>query len=430
MKSSKLKFSFLTLALLVLAGLAVAANTGTVKGKVTDKKDGSALVGVNVQIEGTELGGATDAEGRYEVINVPAGTYKVSATYMGYNPEKVTNVLVVQDNIATVDFQLAPTVLNVGPEIVITANKWTPVNRITTSVEHVITDQDFKRLPVTNLSDLVGMQAGVSQTHNTGWTHIRGGRFDDVAYLVDGVAAQDALVGTLWSSPKPTSDALQSVVVITGGFDAEYGSAMSGIIKAVTKEGGEKTSGHLAYTTDDFFPQNTGYNYGYNRLALSLGGPTPIWSRLRYFLSADFFRTADDADVRYRVNSPRGEYALEGNVTLQMPKEFFLTKQGLRFTVDAYGSKLPVAELGHRLQVRPGFTLRQPGPVIQGEFHHQSPAFADHGLRGEVRSVPDLVDADRAQLRGGGVGHDRVLGRHAQTRHLGPLHLPRRGLGV
>lgn len=338
MRSFNLRASYLALAMLLLAGLALAANTGVVKGKVTDKKNGDLLVGVNVQIEGTELGNSTDAEGKYEIINVPPGTYTVVASYMGYNEQKVTNVLVVQDNIVTVDFQLSNTVLEVGPTIEVTAKKWTPFSRITTTVEHTITDVDYKRLPYANLSDLVGMQAGVTQTANTGWTHIRGGRFDDVAYLIDGVAAQDALYGTLWSSPKPTADALQSVVVISGGFDAEYGEAMSGIIKAVTKEGGEKTNGHLAYTTDDFFPENTGYNYGYNRVALSLGGPTPIWNRLRYFLSADFFRDADDAGVRYKVNYPRGEYALEGNVTLQMPKEFFLTKQGLKFTLDAYGS--------------------------------------------------------------------------------------------
>ena len=338
MKSSTLKFSCLTLALLVLAGLAFAANTGSVKGKVTDKKTGEALVGVNVQIQGTQQGGATDAEGKYEIINIPPGNYTVVASYVGYNDEKVSNVQVVQDNFAEVDFQLSNTVINLGHEVVVTAQKWQPVQRTSVTDERLITDQDFKRLPVTQLSDLVGMQAGVTTTANTGWVHIRGGRFDDVAYLINGVAAQDMVYGTLWSSPKPTTDALQSVVVITGGFDAEYGNAMSGIIQAVTKEGGEKTSGHLAYTTDDFFPQSTGYNYAYNRLAASLGGPTPMWNRLRYFLSADFFRDADDAGVRYKVNSPRGEYALEGNMTLQMPKEFFLTKQGLKFTLDAYGS--------------------------------------------------------------------------------------------
>jgi outer membrane receptor protein involved in Fe transport len=326
------------LALLFFAGLAFAANTGSVSGKVTDRRTGEVLVGASVVIEGTELGAATDVNGRFQIINVPPGTYSVVGSYTGYNDSKVTGVLVVQDNTATVDFKLSPTVIDIGKTIDVTAKKKEMVQRQAVSVERVITSEEFKRLPVTQLSDLVGMQAGVSRSAGGGWTHIRGGRFDDVAYLVDGVSAQDAVVGTLWSSPKPTTDALQSVVVITGGFDAEYGSAMSGIIKAVTKEGGSRTTGRVGYTTDDVFPASTGYNYGYNRLTFSLGGPTPVWNRLRYFLSTEYFRTDDDRNARYKVSSPRGEYAIEGKLTLQMPKEFALTRQGLKFTVDGYHS--------------------------------------------------------------------------------------------
>jgi len=325
-------------ALLILAGIALAANTGSVVGRVVDKKTGEPLVGASVIVEGTELGNATDLNGQYQIINIPPGKYNVTASYTGYNDQRTEDVLVVQDNVATVDFKLSPTVIDIGHTVEVVAEKWRPVDRRQVTVERTITSEDFKRLPVTGLSDLVGMQAGVSQTANRGWTHIRGGRFDDVAYLVDGVAAQDALVGTLWSSPRPTTDALQSVVVITGGFDAEYGSAMSGIIKAVTKEGGSRTTGRVGYTTDDFFPASTGYNYGYNRLTFSLGGPTPVWNRLRYFLSTEYFKTDDDANVRYKIAAPRGEYALEGKLTLQMPKEFFLTEEGLKFTVDGYHS--------------------------------------------------------------------------------------------
>jgi len=323
---------------MVVAGVALAANTGAVSGRVIDKKTGEPLVGASVVVEGTELGNATDLNGQYQIINVPPGKYTVTATTMGYNDQKVTGVQVIQDNTVTVDFKLAVTVIDIGKTVEVTAEKWHPVNRQAVSVERYITSEDFKRLPVTSLSELVGMQAGVTQTRSGGWTHIRGGRFDDVAYLVDGVSAQDALVGTLWSSPKPTTDALQSVVVITGGFDAEYGSAMSGIIKAVTKEGGSRTTGRVGYTTDDFFPASTGYNYGYNRLTFSLGGPTPVWNRLRYFLSTEYFKTDDDRACRYKVNAPRGEYALEGKLTLQLPKEFFLTREGLKFTVDGYHS--------------------------------------------------------------------------------------------
>ncbi|MBN2466047.1 TonB-dependent receptor [candidate division WOR-3 bacterium] len=328
----------LLVGLLVLTGIAWAANTGSVIGRVTDKKTGEALIGASVVVDGTELGYATDLNGQYQIINVPPGRYSVTASYTGYNEQRVTDVLVIQDNPTTVDFQLSVTVIDIGRTIDVVAKKTTLVQRTNVVVERVITDEDFKRLPVTGLSELVGLQAGVTQSRGGGWTHIRGGRFDDVAYLVDGVAAQDALVGTLWSSPKPTTDALQSVVVITGGFDAEYGSAMSGIIKAVTKEGGSRTTGRVGYTTDDIFPHSTGYNFGYNRVTFSLGGPTPIWKRLRYFLSAEYFKTDDDANVRYKINSPRGEYALEGKLTVQMPQEFFLSKEGLKFTVDGYHS--------------------------------------------------------------------------------------------
>lgn len=324
------------LILLAAAAIGLAANTGNITGKVTDRRTGEPLPGASVVVEGTELGAATDANGQYLIINIPPGRYTVTASFMGYNDAKVTDVLVIQDQTVTVDVKLSPTVIEIGKTIDVTAKKKELVNPRTVNVERVITDEDFKRLPVTNLSDLVGLQAGVSQSRGGGWTHIRGGRYDDVAYLVDGVNAQDALVGTLWSSPKPTTDALQSVVVITGGFDAEYGSAMSGIIKAVTKEGGSRNSGRLGYTTDEIFPMSTGYNFGYNRLTFSIGGP--LISRLRYFLSTEFFHTDDNANVRYRVNSPRGEYAAEGKLTLQMPREFALTREGLKFTLDGHHS--------------------------------------------------------------------------------------------
>lgn len=330
---------------LLLAGAAFAANTGVVEGRVTDKSSGEPLFGVNVVIAGTELGAATDANGRYQIINVPPGKHTVDASYMGYNPVSVTGVLVVQDQTATVDFKMSETVLDLGIKKEVLAKKVELVNPTTVSVERIITADEFKRLPVDQLSQLVGMQAGVSQ-NRSGHTFIRGGRFDDVSYLVDGVAAQDAVYGTLWSSPRPTTEGLQSVVVITGGFDAEYGEAMSGIIKAVTKEGGTKTTGRLRYNTDEVFPGDD-YNFGYNRLNLSLGGPTPLWNRLRYFLSAEYYKTDDDRSCRYKVSAPRGEYALEGKVTLAMPKEFFLTREGLKLTADAHHSNYQWRSYSH-----------------------------------------------------------------------------------
>ncbi|UCG42679.1 MAG: TonB-dependent receptor [candidate division WOR-3 bacterium] len=336
--SSTSRSSAVLVAVFTAAGFALAGVTGSVDGKVTEKGTGEVLAGASVvliqQDNPTDYGTATDAIGRYQIINVPAGYYDVECSFMGYVTEKVTGVLVIQDQSVTVDFKLGTEIIESGTEVNIVAKKVDLVRIEEPFTQRIITDDEFKRLPVDQLSDIVGLQAGVSQT-TTGWTHIRGGRYDDVAYFVDGVAAQDAVYGTLWSSPRPTTDALQSVVVLTGGFDAEYGSAMSGVIKAVTKEGGSKTSGRLRYYTDEMFP-DPDLNFGYNRASFSIGGP--LVDKLRYFVSAELFKTDDDRNIQYQVHAPRGEYTGEGKLTYTMPKSFPLTREGLKFTFDGHHS--------------------------------------------------------------------------------------------
>jgi len=169
-----------------------------------------------------------------------------------------------------------------------------------------------------------------------GWTHIRGGRYNDVSYLIDGVSAKDALVGTLWSSPKPTTENIAAVEVITGSFDAEYGEAMSGVIQTITKEGGERTAGKLRYTTDEVFP-NKDLNFGYNLFQATLGGPL-FTKPLRYFVSGEYFKVDDSREALYQVAQPRSEYTLEGKVNYNLPKGIFVKNDNLKVIVDGHHS--------------------------------------------------------------------------------------------
>ncbi|MDZ7625174.1 MAG: carboxypeptidase-like regulatory domain-containing protein [Ignavibacteriaceae bacterium] len=61
-----------------------AGTTGKIAGKVTDSKTGEALPFVNILIEGTNLGAATDIDGNYVILNIPPGKYNVKAQYIGY----------------------------------------------------------------------------------------------------------------------------------------------------------------------------------------------------------------------------------------------------------------------------------------------------------------------------------------------------------
>ncbi|TAK66349.1 MAG: TonB-dependent receptor, partial [Bacteroidetes bacterium] len=94
----------------------------------------------------------------------------------------------------------------------------------------------------------------------------------DLAYLVDGVSVQDPLAGMGFGLQLPPA-AIQEVEVISGGYNAEYGQATSGIVNITTKDGDQKFSGSLNYKQDNF-PSIS--RFGTNIVEASLSGPLPI----------------------------------------------------------------------------------------------------------------------------------------------------------
>src|SRR5258705_2981349 len=78
-------FLLLTPALLLaLCVRPAAAQQGEVTGRVTDKTAGQALAGAQVSIVGTTLRASTGQDGRYRLVNVPAGQATVRVSYIGY----------------------------------------------------------------------------------------------------------------------------------------------------------------------------------------------------------------------------------------------------------------------------------------------------------------------------------------------------------
>jgi len=336
LKIGRLICNFTICNLLIISFL-YAGETGRIIGRVVDAQTQEPLSGVNVIVEETELGAATEDDGRYIITNVQSSRVNVTASYIGFEPVTIKGVLVVLDQVVTADFKLRPTTIMIDKPVIVLAER-EMVIRTAVATTRTASSEEFNRLPVNALTQLVGLQAGVRQDDTRGWTHIRGGRYDDVSYLIDGVAARDAVYGVLWSSPKPTTEAIQEVIVITGSFDPEYGEAMSGIVQAITKEGGSKTSTRVKYTTDEMFPDND-LNFGFNEVQWTLGGPIPIYNRMRYFISSQYLKTDDSRDARYKVPAPRGEYAAEGKLTYNLPKSFPLTREGLKLTVDGHHSE-------------------------------------------------------------------------------------------
>ena len=79
------------------------STTGKLRGKVT-AEDGTDLVGANVMVLGTGSGASASENGEYTILNIPAGSYTVSATFIGYSSQEISGVRVISGLNTVVDF--------------------------------------------------------------------------------------------------------------------------------------------------------------------------------------------------------------------------------------------------------------------------------------------------------------------------------------
>jgi outer membrane receptor protein involved in Fe transport len=302
------------LCLLFVGVLLFASDYGRISGRVTDEETGEALIGADVYLQGTELGAATDVSGEYSILYVPVGTYQVVAAYVGYNEFTYTKVVVNADQTTVLNFKLPPTVITVGEVVSVAERPMIVISE--TSTGRAVTSQEMGRLPVTTINQVITLQAGVVES-DLG-THVRGGRADEITYFVDGIVTK--VPNTGWQSVRINPSAVEEVSVVSGGFDAEYGDALSGIINIHTKEGGTKHSGTFRFLTDEVFGSgNDKLNFGYNLYDFSLGGPIPVSRRLRYFVSGEVMMTDAYQDALYKIESPRMDYRGQARFSYLFP---------------------------------------------------------------------------------------------------------------
>ncbi|MFN2383633.1 MAG: TonB-dependent receptor domain-containing protein [Gemmatimonadota bacterium] len=303
MASLILGLTLVVAALLAFSGsTAFAQVTGKVIGTVTDRDTGQPLVGAQVVIDGTNLGNVSNEDGYYFINNVPVGMQRITAQYLGYQVTS-NEQRILAGQTMTVDFALASEVV-VLEGIVAEIEREPLVARDNTVSKTRFTSEEMQGMPVTGIAEIITLGAGV---YNSGFgLIIRGGRGTESATYVDGALVTD------FASQQRNTDlgtyAVEEIDVITGGFNAEFGHAQSGIVNIVTREGGREYHGNVRFTTDGRFSTN-GYSdedgdgtdlddfeeqkcCGFNSLQASIGGPI-IPEKLTAFASMDVIGAAD-----------------------------------------------------------------------------------------------------------------------------------------
>jgi hypothetical protein len=270
-------------AVLLSAGAALAQTTAKIEGVVRDSDTGSPLSGVQVTIKGTRLGNVTNEDGYYFILNVPVGLRTVQIAFTGYEPLSVVDVRAAAGNTITVDGNLRAAVI--GMEGITIVGEAEPLMvRDNVQTKQRMDSDMISGTPATSIEDLIVLQAGVV-TDVSGNFSIRGGREGEEMMYVDGVPvkSQHEQVGAEDRGAVDTDasgvinplvlsqDAIEEVSVITGGFQAEYGNAQSGMINIVTKEGGSEFAGRVMFKSDQAMDRSM--DYGFNHLEGSIGGP-------------------------------------------------------------------------------------------------------------------------------------------------------------
>ena len=309
-----------------LAPRALHAQTGKISGVVVDAATNQPVEGVAVVVQGTGLGAMTQANGRYFLLSVPPGVYTVMARRIGYGPQEISNVRVSIDVTRELNFSLTSSGTTLATQRIVAEAAPLVEQGITGSQQSIQADV-IEALPVTSVAGVLSLQQGfLEQPQNTDIVsftdtrrnvlspiRIRGGRGGETLTLIDGIPVNNVVFGG--AALDLNSFAVSELNYQKGGFEPQYGNALSGIINMATREGGTQLAGNVEY-------QGTGLGgklgstsdelWGLELFRGYLSGPIPGTSnKVRFMLSGQTANSADRVmefdDIIYRARvSARG----------------------------------------------------------------------------------------------------------------------------
>ena len=210
---------------------------GTISGFVRDSTNSESLSFVNVFVQGTTRGAATNRDGYYVITGVPLDTVTVVASIIGYELARQAVDLRERPS-ARLDFRLAPTVL-MGEEVTITAQR----QRFRQAVEVSTVILDTREIQVTpafveadvfrTLQLLPGVQ---SVSDYSSAMYVRGSTPDQNLILLDGITVYNPFhLGGVFSTFN--TDAIKEAEFIAGGFPARYGGRMGSVLEIINRDG-------------------------------------------------------------------------------------------------------------------------------------------------------------------------------------------------
>ncbi|MCP4661119.1 MAG: TonB-dependent receptor, partial [bacterium] len=221
--------------LLIAAGWSAAQTTGEIAGAVVDEKD-RPIAGVTVVIPQTGREVLTDSTGRFQIPDLEVAAYRVEARAVGFTVERHDAVAVRPGETTELSFRLVAVPIPLD-EIVVTPSRYSILRETPTSSMELGRDE-ILAMPhlFDDLYRAVTVLPGTSGNDISGRFSVRGGLHHEVLVELDGLELYEPFHLKDFQGPFTIIDpeSLSGVDLDTGGFPAEYGDRMGGVLDMST----------------------------------------------------------------------------------------------------------------------------------------------------------------------------------------------------
>ena len=251
---------YLQLLVIILSSVVASAQTGEIRGKVTEKGGKEIpFASVAVLVNGTQImASSADFDGNYTIKPLSPGKYDVKATSVGFTAVLKTGVIVTVDNISFANLELGKGIDIKEVEIVDYAVPL--IDKGSPSDKKTLTFEEIQAAPTRDVNSLAVQTAGVYQKEDGGELNIRGSRADGTSYYIDGIKVT--------GSPGVSQRGTEQITVITGGIPAQYGDATGGVISVTTRGPSNSFGAGMELATSQQLDA-----FGYNLASATLTGP-------------------------------------------------------------------------------------------------------------------------------------------------------------
>lgn len=235
----EMKTPILTIVLAVF--LLSPANGGTIVGRVVagGEQGGEPLIGATVLIKGTVRGTTTNTRGEFRISDIPAGTYTLVSSLVGYQRETRAEVVVEEGRETFVEFRLTSSPVQLEQVVVTAGKRQQSLEEVPVSMSILDAAQIAERNSLT-IDEALRYVSGVNMTGfqvnirgSSGYSRGAGSR---VLMLLDGIPFITGDTGELNFESIPVAQ-VDRIEVVKGASSALYGSnALGGVINVITKE--------------------------------------------------------------------------------------------------------------------------------------------------------------------------------------------------